>query len=82
VLDPVRNDPLDGQRVIPPPPVEVDGKEEYQGSTVEDSQIISKMYFSHWKTLGVSERMWSVNLDASNSGECQTFGGHSGRPSE
>jgi len=24
---------------------------------------ISKMYFSHWKPPGVSERMWSVNLD-------------------
>jgi hypothetical protein len=24
-------------------------------------QIISKMYFSLWKTPGVSERMWSVN---------------------
>jgi len=23
------------------------------------------MYFSHWKPLGVAERMWSVNLDAS-----------------
>jgi len=43
---------------------------------------ISKMYFSHWKTPGVSERMWSVNLDASISGEYQTLGGHSGRPSE
>jgi len=26
---------------------------------------ISKMYFSHWEPLGVSERMWSVNLEAS-----------------
>jgi len=29
---------------------------------------ISKMYFCHWKPPGVSERMWSVNLDASISG--------------
>ena len=43
---------------------------------------ISKMYFSHWKPPGVSERMWSVNLDASISGEYQTLGGHSCRPSE
>ena len=43
---------------------------------------ISKMYFSHWKSPGVSERMWSVNLDASISGEYQTIGGDSGRPSE
>jgi hypothetical protein len=43
---------------------------------------ISKMYFRHWKPPGVSERMWSVNLDASISGEYQTVGGHSCRPSE
>jgi len=43
---------------------------------------ISKMYFSLWKTPEVSERMWSVNLDASISEEYQTVGGHSGRPSE
>ena len=43
---------------------------------------ISKMYFSHWKPPGVSERMWSVNLDASISGEYQTLGGHSCRLSE
>jgi len=40
------------------------------------------MYFSLWKTPGVSERMWSVNLEASISGEYQTLGGYSGRPSE
>ena len=43
---------------------------------------ISKMYFSHFQPPGVSERMWSVNLDASISGEYQTIGGHSGRPWE
>jgi hypothetical protein len=40
------------------------------------------MSFSHWKPPGVSERMWSVNLDASISGEHQTLGGHSCPPSE
>jgi hypothetical protein len=43
---------------------------------------VSKMYFSRWEPPGVSERMWSVNLEASVSGEYQTLGGHSGRPSE
>jgi len=43
---------------------------------------ISKMYFSHWKPPEVSERMWSVNLDASISREYQTLKGHSCRPSE
>jgi hypothetical protein len=43
---------------------------------------ISKMCFSHWMPQGVSERTWSVNLDASISGEYETIGGHSCRPSE
>jgi len=46
------------------------------------ARYISKMYFSHWKPPGVSERMWSVNLEASISGEYQTVGGHSCRSSE
>jgi len=43
---------------------------------------ISKMYFCHWESPGVSVRMWRVNLEASISGEYQTLGGHSGRPWE
>jgi hypothetical protein len=43
---------------------------------------ISKMSFIHWKPPGVSERMWSVNLGASMSGEYQTLGGQSCQPSE
>jgi len=46
------------------------------------SQNFSKIYFSHWKPPGVSERMRRVNLDASIAGEYQTLGGHSGRHSE
>jgi len=43
---------------------------------------ISKMDFSHWQPPGVSERMCSVHLDASISGEYQTQGGHSEWPWE
>jgi len=50
--------------------------------SVVPESFISKMYFGLWKTPGVSERMWSVNLAASISGEYQTLGGYSGRPSE
>jgi len=51
-------------------------------TSTKNPHYISKMYSSHWMTPGVSERMWSANLDASFSGEYQTLGGHSGRPSE
>jgi hypothetical protein len=40
------------------------------------------MYFGHWKPPGVSERMWSIHLDASILGEYQTPGGHSCQPSQ
>lgn len=33
------DDPLVGQQVDPPPPVEVDGEKEYQVASVEDSRI-------------------------------------------
>jgi len=39
LLDPVVNDPLEGQRANPPPLVEVDGEEEYQVLSVEDSRV-------------------------------------------
>jgi hypothetical protein len=40
------------------------------------------MYSGDWKPPGVPEKMLSVNLDASISGEYQTLGGHSNQPSE
>jgi hypothetical protein len=43
---------------------------------------IRKMYFSYWKAAGVFVTMWSLNLDASISGEYQTLGEHSCRLSE
>ena len=50
LLDPVVNDPLDGQQVKPPPPVEVDGEEEYQVLSVEDSRMYRSQlqYLIRW----------------------------------
>jgi hypothetical protein len=49
-LDPVVEDPLEGQAVLPPPPVEVDGEEEYQLSSVEDSRVYRNQlqYLIRW----------------------------------
>jgi hypothetical protein len=49
-LDPVVEDPLEGQVVPPPPPVEVDGEEEYQVAGVEDSRIFRSQlqYLIRW----------------------------------
>ena len=50
LLDPVVEDPLEGLVVLPPPPVEVDGKEEYQVSGVEDSRMYRNQlqYLIRW----------------------------------
>jgi hypothetical protein len=39
ILDPVAENPLVGQRVEPPPHVEVDGKEEYQVAGIENRWV-------------------------------------------
>ena len=52
------NDPLVGQRVEPPPPVEVDGEEEYQVSSVEDSRVYRSQlqYLIRW--MGYDSLTW------------------------
>lgn len=42
LLDTVVDDPLVGQWIEHPPQVEVDGEEEYQVSSVEDSRVYRK----------------------------------------
>jgi hypothetical protein len=50
LLDPVAEDPLPEQRVTPPPPVEVDGDQEYQVEQVEDSRMYRNQlqYLVRW----------------------------------
>jgi hypothetical protein len=54
LLDPVVEDPLDGQVVPLHPPVTVDGKEEYQVSSLEDSRIYQHLlqYLIPWAGYG------------------------------
>jgi hypothetical protein len=50
LLDPVSEDPLLGQVMPPPPPMEVDGEEEYQESSIEDSRMYRNQlqYLVRW----------------------------------
>jgi hypothetical protein len=50
LLDVVVEDPLEGQVVPPPPPVEVDGEEEYQVSSVENGRVYRNQlqYLIRW----------------------------------
>jgi hypothetical protein len=58
LLNPVVVDPLDGQVVLPPPPVEVDGEEESQVSGVEDSSVFwnQLQYLVRWT--GYDSHTW------------------------
>jgi hypothetical protein len=44
-------------------------------STKRGGGVHQQMHLSHWKTPGVSERIWSVNLEVSISGEFWILGG-------
>jgi hypothetical protein len=39
LLEPVAGDLLPGQKVTPPPPVEVEGDQDYQVERIEDSRV-------------------------------------------
>jgi hypothetical protein len=63
LLDPVAEDPLPGQVVTPPPPVEVGGDAEYQVERVEDSRVYRNQlqYLVRWT--GYDQMTWEPAKD-------------------
>jgi len=63
LLDPVATDPLPGQTSTPPPPVEVDGDQEYQVELVEDSRMYRNQlqYLVRWT--GYDQMTWEPAKD-------------------
>jgi predicted GH43/DUF377 family glycosyl hydrolase len=63
LLDSVAEDPLPGQIVTPPPPVEVDGDQEYQVERVEDSRVYRNQlqYLIRWT--GYDQMTWEPARD-------------------
>jgi len=63
LLDPVAEDPLPGQKITPPAPVEVDGDYEYQVERVEDSSVYRNQlqYLVWW--MGYDQMTWEPARD-------------------
>jgi hypothetical protein len=71
-------DPLPGQIETPPPPVVVDGEEEYEVEQVEDSRLFrcQLQYLVKWK--GYDERSWEPAQSVDGLQAIDTF--HSEQP--
>jgi hypothetical protein len=63
LLDPVAEDHLPGQVITPPPPVEVEGDQEYQVERVEDSRMYRNQlqYLVRWT--GYDQMTWEPAKD-------------------
>ena len=58
LLEPYRESIIPGQLQAPPPPIEIDGEEEFEVSKILNSRINWKKleYLVHWQGYKVSER--------------------------
>jgi hypothetical protein len=63
LLDPIAEDPLPGPEVTPPPPVEVEGDQEYQVERVEDSRIYRNQFQYLVRRMGYDQMTWNPAND-------------------
>jgi len=73
LLDPGAEDPLPGQNVTPPPPVEVDGDQEYEVERVEDSRMYRNrlQYLIRWT--GYDQMTWEPSRDVNGQQALDVF---------
>ena len=60
LLEPYKTSSILGRSQVPPPPVEIEGNEEFEVSEILDSRIIRRKleYLVHWQGYDISERTW------------------------
>ena len=70
-LEPYKDSTIHGRLQAPPPPIEVDGVEEFEVSEILDSRInCGKLeYFVHWQGYEVHERTWEPVANLENAPE-------------
>ncbi len=68
LLEPYRESTIPGRLPAPPPPIEINGEEEFEVSKIIDSRINRKKleYLVHWQGYEVSERTWEPAANLAN----------------
>lgn len=71
LLEPYKESTIPGRLQVPPPPIEIDGEEEFEVSEILDSRINRRKleYLVHWQGYEVSERTWEPAANLSNAPE-------------
>ena len=68
LLEPYKQSSIPGRFQVRPPPLEINGEEEFEVSEILDSRINSRTleYLVHWKGYDVSERTWEPATNLNN----------------
>ncbi len=68
LLEPYRESTIRGRLPAPPPPIEINGEEEFEVSKIIDSRINRRRleYLIHWQSYEVSERTWEPTANLAN----------------
>jgi len=68
LLEPYRESTILGRLPAPPPPIKINGEEEFEVSKIIDSRINRRRlkYLVHWQGYEVSERTWEPAANLAN----------------
>jgi len=68
LLEPYKESTIPGRLPTPPPPIEINGEEEFEVSKIIDSRINRRRleYLVHWQGYEISERTWEATANLAN----------------
>jgi hypothetical protein len=68
LFEPYKESTIPGWLPAPPPPIEINGEEEFEVSKIIDSRINRRRleYLAHWQGYEISERTWEPAANLAN----------------